>query len=245
MKVLIVEDEMRASRGLRKLLTSISTEADVIAEASDGRIALDLIRQHRPDVVFTDIQMPYMDGISLIKAVQDLRIDTKFVIITAYEEFEFARQAISLGVVEYLVKPVTVEEVTRTWERLQQDKNKGKDGVKKDEWRELYPDAHPLILRALEMIESSYAAKISQKELSETLGISAEYFSFLFKRDVKENFAKFLRKYRIEKAKQLLDEGKIPSDQICYSVGIADPKYFSKCFKEETGVNVTEYKRMK
>ena len=92
MRILIAEDEMRASRGLRMLLTSISPEAEVVAEASDGRQAFELIKLHRPDVVFTDIRMPYMDGISLIRAVRDQRIDTKFVIITAYEEFEFARQ---------------------------------------------------------------------------------------------------------------------------------------------------------
>ena len=245
MRILIAEDEMRASRGLRTLLTSISPEVDVVAEASDGRQAFELIKLHRPDAVFTDIRMPYMDGISLIKAVREQRIDTKFVIITAYEEFEFARQAITLGVVDYLVKPVTVDEVTKTWERLVSEKKNNTAGAKENDLKSLYPDAHPLIHRALDIIQSSYATKISQKELSETLGISAEYFSFLFKRDVKENFAKFLRKYRIDKAKQLLDEGKVPREQICYSVGIPDPKYFSKCFKEETGINVTEYTRAK
>ena len=246
MRIVIAEDERRACRGLKALLASISPEAEVTGEAYDGRQAFEMIRQQRPDVVFTDIRMPYMDGISLIRAVRDHRIPVKFVIISAYEEFEYARQAIALGVVDYLVKPVTREEVYKVWCRLKEDAVSGDEPEpESDSLKALYPDAHPLILRALDIIQSSYATKISQKELSEMLGISAEYFCFLFKRDTKENFSRFLRRYRIEKAKQLLDEGEVPRDEIPYSVGFSDPKYFYKCFKEETGINMTEYTRTK
>ena len=99
MRILIAEDEKRASRGLRNLLESISEECEVIGEAADGKKAFELIKALHPDVVFTDIRMPFMDGIALIKAVRGQGMDTKFVIISAYEEFELARQAISLGVV--------------------------------------------------------------------------------------------------------------------------------------------------
>lgn len=108
-----------------------------------------------------------------------------------------------------------------------------------------YPDAHPLILKALDIIQCSYATKLSQKDLAEDLGISAEYFSFLFSRDIGENYAKFLRRFRIEKAKILLSTDSVPKEQIPYSVGFSDPKYFYRCFKEETGVNMTEYKKAK
>lgn len=246
MRIIIAEDERRACRGLKSLLTSISPEAEVVGEAYDGRQAFEMIRQQKPDVVFTDIRMPYMDGISLIKAVRDNRIPVKFVIISAYEEFEYARQAITLGVVDYLVKPVTREEVSQVWHRLLEDSPSENEGKPADDsLKAMYPEAHPLISRALDIIQSSYATKISQKELSEMLGISAEYFCFLFKRDTKENFSRFLRRYRIEKAKQLLDEGEVPREEIPYSVGFSDPKYFYKCFKEETGINMTEYTRTK
>lgn len=244
MRIVIAEDEKRASRGLRSLLESISPEAEVVAEAADGRQAFEMIQLHHPDVVFTDIRMPYMDGISLIRAVKDQRIDVRFVIISAYEEFEYARQAISLGVVDYLVKPVTQEDARKVWNKLTNEHLSGQaEQAEQGELKAEYPQAHPLIQRALDIIQSSYATKISQKDLADMLGISAEYFCFLFKRDTKENFARFLRHYRIEKAKQLLDEGKIPREDIPYSVGFSDPKYFSKCFKEETGINVTEYTR--
>lgn len=224
---------------------SVAEECEVIAEASDGKKAFELIKILQPDVVFTDIRMPYMDGISLIRAVRGQGIDTKFVIISAYEEFDLARQAIGLGVVDYLVKPLTLDDIEKVWERLTlpQESVAAEEGIRN--LKSEYPDAHPLILKALDIIQCSYATKISQKELAEKLGISAEYFSFLFSRDVGENFARYLRRYRIERARELLDAGSVPADQIPYSVGFSDSKYFSKCFKEETGVNITEYKRAK
>lgn len=241
-KVLIVEDEKRASRGLCSLLYMISDEIEIVGEASDGRIAFEMIQNLHPDVVFTDIRMPYMDGIALIKAVKEYGIDVKFVIISAYEEFEYARQAVSLGVLEYLVKPITLEEAKDVWDKIRESGKKplqGQNGKLKDD----YPQAHPLVQKALDLIECSYGTRISQKDMAEKLGISAEYFSFLFSRDVKENFSKFLRKYRIEKARQMIDKGEFSCEQIAYSVGFSDMKYFYKCFKDEIGMNVSEYKR--
>lgn len=247
MRIIIVEDEKRASRGLRDLLLSISEECEVVAEASDGQKAFELILGLKPDVVFTDIKMPFMDGISLIKAVRARGVvKTRFVIISAYEEFELARQAISLGVVEYLVKPLTLEDVEKVWMRLNEAEEA--DFIAANDPADLksqYPDAHPLILKALDIIQCSFATKLSQKDLAEDLGISAEYFSFLFSRDIGENYAKFLRRFRIEKAKILLSTDSVPKEQVPYSVGFSDPKYFYRCFKEETGVNMTEYIKAK
>lgn len=245
MRIVIVEDEKRAARGLRNLLTAISEDAEIVAEASDGIEAFEQIRRLKPDVVFTDIRMEYMDGIALIKAVRENGFDVKFVIISAYEEFEYARQALHLGVVDYLVKPVTEEEVRGVWKQLCADRQPaGKKGSRVHGLlREQYPQAHPLVQKAMDIIESSYATRISQKELAENLGITAEYFSYLFSKDAKESFSRFLRRYRINKAKELLDAGETSAEQVAYQTGFSDVKYFYKCFKEETGVNPGEYRK--
>lgn len=147
---------------------------------------------------------------------------------------------------EYLVKPLTLEDVEKVWNRLREEGTSVYCGEKEQaDLKSQYPDAHPLILKALDIIQCSYATKLSQKDLAENLGISAEYFSFLFSRDIGENYAKFLRRYRIEKAKVLIATDAVPREQIPYSVGFSDPKYFYRCFKEETGVNMTEYKKAK
>ena len=244
MRILIVEDEQRASRGLRNLIYMVSDEHEVVGEASDGKEALEMIKILEPEVVFTDIKMPYMDGISLIKAVRAQELKIKFVIISAYEEFELARQAISLGVTEYLVKPLVPEDIENVLHKLE---TVSQNVWKKDDrgLKSRYPGAHPLILKAMNIIECSYASKIAQKDLAADLNISPEYFSYLFNRDIGENFSKFLKRYRIEKAQEILLEGNISKDEVLYHVGFSDPKYFNKCFKDETGMSVSEFVKTK
>lgn len=240
MRIVIVEDEKRAARGLKNLLGRISTAHQVVGEAPDGISAFELIKKEQPDLVFTDIRMQFMDGLALIKAVREYGLDTRFVIISAYEEFDYARQALKLNVTDYLVKPVTEEEVRGVMERLEKEEHSAPGG---GQLRDSYPLAHPIVLKALDMIEKEYASRISQKELAERLGVTAEYFSYLFAKDVQETFSRLLRRYRIQKARELLDAGGETAETVANKVGFSDMKYFYKCFKDETGKSLSEYRR--
>ena len=240
MRIVIVEDEKRAARGLRSLLERISADYTIVGEAPDGISAFELIKKEQPDLVFTDIRMQFMDGLALIKAVREYGLDTRFVIISAYEEFDYARAALKLNVTDYLVKPVTEEEVRQVMEHL---KAQEKEQDQEKRLRDPYPLAHPVILKALDAIEKDYSSRISQKELAEKLGVTAEYFSYLFAKDVQETFSRFLRRYRISKACEQLDAGEESAETIAYRVGFSDMKYFYKCFKDETGQNLSEYRR--
>lgn len=242
MRILIAEDEERARRGLRSVLTSLSEDYEVVAEASNGKQALELLQILKPDVVFTDLKMPFLDGMGLIKAGIAAGVCTKYVIVSAYEEFEVARQAISLGVKEYLVKPVTYDELKDTMERLD-EAQKGKPQLIDKTLKERYPDVHPLVRKSLGFIEKGYSSKISQKELAANLGISQEYFCYLFNKDMGETFSHFLKNYRIEVAKKLLLNGELPKEEIPYSVGFSDSKYFNKVFREVEGCTMTKYVR--
>lgn len=242
MRVMIVEDEQRARRGLHNLLTNISDEVDIVAEVSDGRKALELVTLVRPEVIFTDIRMPYMDGIALIKGVKALELEVHFVIVSAYEDFQTAKAAISSGVTEFLVKPVTYEETEAVLEKLKALIEKKPVAVSRG-LRKKYPDAHPAVLKALHIIECNYATKISQRELAEKQGMTQEYFSYLFTRDVGKPFSRFLKNYRIEVAKKLLLEDEVPKENVPYAIGFSDGKYFNKVFKETTGESVAEFVR--
>ena len=212
-------------RGLKNLITSISPDYQVVAEAADGRQALEMLQQQKPEVVFTDLKMPYMDGMALIRTAHALESTAEFVLVTAYEEFEVAREAIGLGVFDYLVKPITQEHMAEM------------------SLRDQYPEAHPLVRKTLHIIEESYASKLNQKELAQMLGISQEYLCYLFNKDVGEPFVKFVKKYRIETAKRLLASGRTTKDEVAYQVGFSDAKYFGRVFREVAGVSVAEYVR--
>ena len=243
MKILIAEDEQRAREGLARLIGTIPVECEIVGQASDGQQALELIHTLRPDVVFTDVKMPYLDGLGLIRAVHAMKLPTEFVVVSAYADFELARQSISLGVAEYLLKPVTLEELDQVVLRLSQ-RLQGKASFhskQKKNLREQYPNAHPLILRALVMIQEGYAGKINQRDMAEDLGISPEYFSYLFSKNIGTTFSAFLRDYRIERAKELYRAGSCDRKEVPYAVGFTDSKYFSQVFHKITGMTPSEY----
>ncbi len=107
LKVFLVEDETVIREGLRDNIEWEEFGYKFVGEAADGEMALPLIRKTKPDVLITDIKMPFMDGLSLSKIVSSELPDTKIIIISGYDDFEYARQAIELGVEQYLLKPIT------------------------------------------------------------------------------------------------------------------------------------------
>ena len=180
---------------------------------------------------------------ALIRTAHALESTAEFVLVTAYEEFEVAREAIGLGVFDYLVKPITIEDVMRVLERLSTKLGGTQEHMAEMSLRDQYPEAHPLVRKTLHIIEESYASKLNQKELAQMLGISQEYLCYLFNKDVGEPFVKFVKKYRIETAKRLLASGRTTKDEVAYQVGFSDAKYFGRVFREVAGVSVAEYVR--
>ncbi|MBR3503610.1 MAG: response regulator [Clostridia bacterium] len=120
-KVFLVDDEIVIREGIRNSFPWDETEYQLVGEAPDGEIALPMIRDTRPDILITDIRMPFMDGLALCRAVRRLMPWIGIVILSGYDEFEYARQAIQLGVKEYLLKPITARELRRVLDKVNAD----------------------------------------------------------------------------------------------------------------------------
>lgn len=114
LKVFLVEDETLIREGLRDIIPWQQYGYTLVGDAGDGEQALPLIRQLRPDVLITDIRMPFMDGLALAGLVSRELPNTKIIIISGYDDFEYARQAIRIGVEQYLLKPITKAMLIRT-----------------------------------------------------------------------------------------------------------------------------------
>ncbi len=120
MKILIVEDEIRIREGIRKLLGRIDDEYQVVGEAEDGSEGLELCRSLNPDLIITDVKMPKMDGLAMLRAVNEDGISVKAIVLSAYSEFEYARGAMKLGVTEYLLKPISLNDLSRALQTIKQ-----------------------------------------------------------------------------------------------------------------------------
>jgi two-component system, response regulator YesN len=110
-RVIVVDDEIWICKLIRKIIDWDEVGFQITAEADSGTAALQLIESHKPDLVITDIRMPGMDGISLIKNAREKNIDSEFIIISGFSDFEYARSAIAYDVFGYLLKPLDKDEL--------------------------------------------------------------------------------------------------------------------------------------
>jgi two-component system, response regulator YesN len=130
-KVLIVDDERLVREGIKIILAEEKLSVEITGEARNGQEALDFIREKTPHIVITDIRMPVLDGISLIRSARELYKDIKFVIISGFTEFEYARSALEMGVTNYVLKPIKNEELARALKKTFQEIDE-KKSVEKD-----------------------------------------------------------------------------------------------------------------
>ena len=119
LKVLIADDEINIILLIKSLIDRKKTAVEIIGEAGDGITALEMVRRLKPDVVITDIRMPGMSGMDLIRHVREEQIPVEFVIISGYSEFEYARSAIQYGVSDYLLKPIKKDELNDVLAKLE------------------------------------------------------------------------------------------------------------------------------
>ena len=113
-KVFLVEDEAVIRRGIKNKIPWEAEGFEFAGEASDGELAYPLIRKTKPDIVITDIKMPFMDGLELASIIRKELPDTKIIILSGYNEFEYAKKAISIGVTDYELKPISSEKLLET-----------------------------------------------------------------------------------------------------------------------------------
>ncbi len=120
MKVIIVDDDKVALRGLTKMINWEACHGEVVGTATNGTDAVLLIKKHKPDVVLSDIQMPGLDGLGLARYVHEYYPSTRIILISGHGEFEYAQQAIKYQVVDYILKPITRDKIRDIEERLRE-----------------------------------------------------------------------------------------------------------------------------
>lgn len=220
---MIVEDEKFIRDGIWYLLSEVPgiTEIDT---ACDGEEAWSMITDARrfPDIILTDIRMPGMDGLELSDKIREHSAATKIIFISGYEDFAYAKKAISLGASGYVTKPVAQDELLELINRVMIQ-------IRKEEQFDRQQEI------------SCFHEKQSDA-LSESWGVSPSYISILFKDKTGHNFKDYLLDCRMKRAKELLAAGS-QAAEICENLGYSDYDYFSKSYKKYYGESPAEYRR--
>ncbi len=152
MKVFLVEDEYIVREGIKNNIDWEKNGYDFCGEASDGELAFPMISEKRPDIVITDIRMPFMDGIELSRMIKEEYPDIKIIILSGHEEFEYAKAAIQIGVEEYLLKPINGDELLQVVNRVAQkikEENESRETLQEGEGDENFEYAKRQLLSSL------------------------------------------------------------------------------------------------
>lgn len=233
--IVIVEDEFRIRQGLSNLINKVDMGCKVIGEAENGYEGLKMIRDLEPDIVMTDIQMPRYTGLEMIEKAKEMGAECVFVILSGYADFDYARQAIKLGVKEYLLKPATISDVKDLLLKLTGTKKESREQGAETE------DYSRVVREMITTMEESYGMRLGLDTFAEKFRLTPEYISNLFAKETGMTFSNYLKKVRIEKAKQLILTTDLKIYEVACSVGYPDQKYFSKVFKEYTGTSAKQF----
>ncbi len=246
-KVLLVEDEEMIMKSMQFLVNWTELSCVICGCAHNGREGIQQIHALHPDIVVTDIRMPYADGLKMLEETKS-QCDYETVIMSGYEEFDYAQKAIRLGVSDYLLKPMDIQEMSQTISRITQRIEK-KRKLRKIEESAVQWESKPLVstnlptgsaryvTKMVEYIQQNYAEKVSIRDIGEQFGISVPYLHAKFKEATGYTFNDFLNRYRIQQALQLMTKTDMRIYEIAQAVGIQDYKYFNQVFKKYTGMS--------
>lgn len=250
-KVLVVDDEKLVRKGIVIGIDWAALDCMVVAEAANGNEGIEAIGKYNPDLIITDIKMPYMDGVEMLKKIRAVGNKTPIIFLTAYNDFEYVQNAIRLSATDYLLKPFEDGElenaVAKVCLKLDSDREEKieKEKIKEDLKVTLTlksGDKSKYVMDALAYISEHYGdADLCIRKISDELGISEGRLSHVLKKETDYSVGTYIKRYRIREAMKLLKCGKYKVYEIAEKVGYKDITYFSTTFKKVTGVSPSDY----
>lgn len=268
-RVLLVDDEQIERMALAKKIDRYYGDKVDIYHAVNGREAVAMCGEQKNDIIIMDISMPEMNGVMAAKYIRKMDDECSIIFLSAYDDFEYARNAIKVRALDYLLKPCDMNDLLAVMDTAlqkldkenafngnsisgkEQNKETQIDGSNYNNVRENRPkrtdnvrnsDEQTTIKYLKEYVENNYIYDISMQEAAEEMGYSDAYFSKLFKQYFNQNFTAYLTEYRIKKAKELLSNTNHSIKDISRMVGYTDSNYFAKIFKRLVGEIPSKYR---
>ena len=243
LKVLIVDDEAVVRRGIVLGIDWASLGCAVVGEAANGEEGLAAAERYSPNLIITDVRMPHMDGIEMMRVLRERGSTAHVIVLTAYNDFDYARSALRFGAADYLLKPFRDQELVAAIERVREKAEAFSSRSAQDDLLALPKgDKSKYVLQTLEYIAAHYAdADINITTIARSIGISEGHLSHLFKKETDMTLGAYLTRCRIQKAMALLREGKLKVYEVAEACGYHDIAYFSGTFKKITGKSPSDY----
>lgn len=264
-RVIAADDEPMVRKALESLVDWESLNCNLEFVASNGQELLDYAEKNPPDIVVTDISMPQADGIEVAKFMHQNMKQVKVILLTAYADFSYAKQAISYGVVEYVTKTGdfndVVEAVKKSIQQLEQDRkalaalqNSSQAAQYTHLITQLKPNSQQLqeqrggidiVLETTQYIKQHIDEAISLNQIATHIGVNESYLSRVFSSRTGNTIKNTINTIKMEKAKELLTNTNLKIYEIAMQLGLENTTYLSRLFHQYTGYTPMEYRNQK
>ena len=241
MQLLLVDDEVTMLQIMQNAIDWNKIGIKKVYTACNAYEAKDIIESSDIDITICDIEMPGKSGLDLIRWMQDGYPEIINIILTGFPDFNYARSAISLGVFQYLVKPVAFEElekiVMEAIERVEESKT-AQENIKKNGQIEVTDP----IQTVKKYLEEHYNEVVTRKHIESLVHVSTDHINREFKKSLGYTLMEYMQYCRIVHAKKLLRETNLSMSDIGCEIGYDSPAYFAKIFKKQTSLTPSEYR---
>lgn len=274
-KVIIVDDEPIIVEGLQKGIEWEKWNCEIVGTGSSGMEGLELVKKLEPDILISDISMANMDGLAMVAAIKSEHPNVEVCLLTGFRNFEYAQQAIKLGVTRFLLKPSKIDELEEAIDAMIKNlQSKGKTGesdldniwdCQNSDEKYLYNtfikerlnqheydskirfnDANSYIIKkAIIYMYNNYVQKLSLLDVADHCYISSWHLSKLLNQYTGKGFFEIVNRIRIDKAKELLKGSTAKIQEISDMVGFQDVTHFSRIFKNYEGISPKDYRNSK
>lgn len=224
-RAVICDDEKAALNIIRHFIEAEKLPIQIVGTAENGRDAWNLIQCEKPDLAFMDIHMPYMNGFEIIQKMKD----TKVIIITAYDSFEYAQKALRLGASDILSKPIDMEQLKQAV-------------IRAIGWNFTGNEVVDTILAYL---YGHYAEKIELETLAQLTYCTESHIARVFKKHTGTTIISYVHKIRIEKSIQMMEEQNLSVKEAALAAGYQNLNHFYKYFNQYTGMTPAAYMKQR
>lgn len=250
-RVLVVDDEPIERMMLSKTLEKLVGDSCQIFEAQNGREAVEIFEEEKIQIAILDIEMPGINGLEAARMMREINEECVIIFITAFDNFSYAKQAISVRAIDYILKPYenkeiiyAIEEGKRLIDRYFSGTSENEQSEDSLSLEENIGDIRLSLARETidNYIKAHYMEDISMHNLAYVMNYSDAHFCKLFKQCFKVNFTSYLTEYRINIAKGMLEDPRLNIKDIGVAAGYTDSNYFARVFKRVVGCTPTEYR---
>ena len=221
----------------------------VAGEASNGLEALEKLEQGNIDLLITDIRMPFVDGMELLKVIHEKQLCPCTILFSEFSDFEYARAGIINGAFDYLLKSADESQLSdaldRAYSYLSALSGSPSGHSTADEiMNSVSPvSKNRIIADAQRLLVEHCESSITVKDLADSLFINPKYLGSLFRKETGMSIKEYQTRVKMKRAMQLLEDPRLKILEIADRLGYSDTEYFSRVFRESTGTTPSSYRR--